>query len=1064
MNQATPIAAPTLDDFRDLHRGQKVIVCGCGASLRDFQPPRGVITIGVNDVGRAFDPDYLVVLNAPDQFAPDRFAHVAQCRARAVFSHLDLTLAAPLVRFRLGDFGGTGAPPPGMLHYTRNSPFLAVHLAAFMGATEIGLIGVDFTDDHFFGATGAHVLTPHLAQIDAEFRRLAAALEARGIRLTNLSPQSRLSLHRARVEDFAATRSLSILSYATTPVAGVPEILARAIDADTPHRATCLWSSGDYGNGVRFEGGVSWRDDPRAAATLLEGADLIIAHNGRIDPAHVPLVTETPVITMAHNYGWNVDMAKLQAGGQGAVVGQYQAGLPEFAGWAVVPNPMPTPPALPEKPARLTIAFTPSGWHERYPDGHRLYWHAKGAETTGRTLARLAERYDIEVLTTQNGQVSHAEALAMKARAHIVIDEVATGSYHRNSLEGLAAGAVTVNGLGQFPPAEAAFRHCAGLGETDPLPFQTATLETLEAVLEDLVVLGPEALAAHGAKNHAWMTRHWNFAAQWQRLWQPVIDRALGDTAPAPRPASKKAESTARHTTVDGATVVVPFGGMERLALLDRTLLSLRSQPGVAEIIVAELGTKPVATATAEAHGASHLFAASDPPFHKARAMNLGAAAARQDFILWHDADLVLPPNFVAAARVEAQQRQLDCLVPWTEVAYLSEDDTNPVLAGAEVSHTQQPIGIVRTAEGAVGGCVLIRRSFFQREGGVPDQFRGWGGEDNAWFWKARVLGRAGMTERGPQRIHHLYHPLSGGYGGDAHQRANPHYAANVKALDTLRRCGTSADYLARYPRPTTPPTVLDAPCTLSGPDRDFLHALAEALGCFTNQAPQVETGKTEYTVSIPDCSIRFRLDGPGQATLHLPEADRHITAEPDTLVAELAWHLLGPLSRGAAAASDTSTIPEEAATMTKLNLGCCDRLLPGYVNVDIHPAPGVEVADLSKPWPWEDSSVAEIIAHDVIEHLPDKILTMNEMHRVLRAGGEAEIIVPTTDGPGAFQDPTHVSFWHRRSFLYYEVGNPYRERFAESYGITARFRVVSESEEMTTDGPKLTIRLAAVK
>lgn len=147
-----------------------------------------------------------------------------------------------------------------------------------------------------------------------------------------------------------------------------------------------------------------------------------------------------------------------------------------------------------------------------------------------------------------------------------------------------------------------------------------------------------------------------------------------------------------------------------------------------------------------------------------------------------------------------------------------------------------------------------------------------------------------------------------------------------------------------------------------------------------------------------------------------------------------------------------------------KLNLGCCDALLEGFINVDIAPAPGVEMADLRERWPWADDSVDFVRAYDIIEHLPDKIFTMNELWRVLRAGGQAEIAVPTTDGTGAWQDPTHVSFWNRRSFLYYEAGNPYRERFARFYGINAKFRVVHERTDRTVDGPRLTILLEAVK
>jgi hypothetical protein len=148
-----------------------------------------------------------------------------------------------------------------------------------------------------------------------------------------------------------------------------------------------------------------------------------------------------------------------------------------------------------------------------------------------------------------------------------------------------------------------------------------------------------------------------------------------------------------------------------------------------------------------------------------------------------------------------------------------------------------------------------------------------------------------------------------------------------------------------------------------------------------------------------------------------------------------------------------------------KLNLGCCDAPLQDYTNVDVFEGPGVDqVADLNNPWPWSDDSVDYVRAWDIIEHLRDKIFTMNELWRVLRQGGQAEIVVPTTDGSGAWQDPTHVSFWNRRSFLYYEANNPYRDRFAHSNGVRAKFKVVQERTDHSMDGPRLTIVLEAVK
>ena len=190
--------------FKSRHAGEDLIVCGCGPSLLELKQPMQFTTIGVNDVGRLFDPTYLVVVNPRRQFSADRFRHVATSKAQALFTQLDLgQVDAPVVRVELGRNGGTDTTGDA-LHFTQNSPYVAVCLAAYMGATRIGLIGVDFTEHHFFAKTGKHPLSGRLAQIDKEYGALAEALRARGVELFNLSPVSRLeSLPRLRLEDLA---------------------------------------------------------------------------------------------------------------------------------------------------------------------------------------------------------------------------------------------------------------------------------------------------------------------------------------------------------------------------------------------------------------------------------------------------------------------------------------------------------------------------------------------------------------------------------------------------------------------------------------------------------------------------------------------------------------------------------------------------------------------------------------------------------------------------------------------------------------------------------------------
>ena len=196
-----------LKGFRNYHADDTIVVCGCGSSLTQLVAPHRFVTIGVNDVGRLFQPDYLVVLNPKHQFSGDRYRYVEESRATAVFSQMGLRLpSAPVIPVRLGRRGGVDNIDPDVLHYTRNSPYLATCLAMHMGARRIGLIGVDFTDHHFFASTGQHSLMGEFEQIDREYKRLGDECARRGIEVVNLSAESRLSAFpKVTPEQFAVS-------------------------------------------------------------------------------------------------------------------------------------------------------------------------------------------------------------------------------------------------------------------------------------------------------------------------------------------------------------------------------------------------------------------------------------------------------------------------------------------------------------------------------------------------------------------------------------------------------------------------------------------------------------------------------------------------------------------------------------------------------------------------------------------------------------------------------------------------------------------------------------------
>ena len=134
--------------------------------------------------------------------------------------------------------------------------------------------------------------------------------------------------------------------------------------------------------------------------------------------------------------------------------------------------------------------------------------------------------------------------------------------------------------------------------------------------------------------------------------------------------------------------------------------------------------------------------------------------------------------------------------------------------------------------------------------------------------------------------------------------------------------------------------------------------------------------------------------------------------------------------------------------THPKYDLGGNDSTPDGWLSVDILSTADI-VCDITQGLPFETETVGAIRAFDFLEHIPHcrnstcrheacycVVGLINDIHRVLIPGGEFYSMTPSTSGRGAFQDPTHCSFWNANSFWYYMKEQ--QARFVP--GITARF------------------------
>lgn len=120
---------------------------------------------------------------------------------------------------------------------------------------------------------------------------------------------------------------------------------------------------------------------------------------------------------------------------------------------------------------------------------------------------------------------------------------------------------------------------------------------------------------------------------------------------------------------------------------------------------------------------------------------------------------------------------------------------------------------------------------------------------------------------------------------------------------------------------------------------------------------------------------------------------------------------------------------------LPKIDLGGATGCPEGFQSVDVVNAD--HCCDIRQGLPFQDNSVGCVRAYDFLEHIPTcrsadcdhgedgtsprcVVGVMNEIYRVLVPGGWLISRTPSTDGRGAFQDPTHASFWNPNSFWYY--------------------------------------------
>lgn len=143
---------------------------------------------------------------------------------------------------------------------------------------------------------------------------------------------------------------------------------------------------------------------------------------------------------------------------------------------------------------------------------------------------------------------------------------------------------------------------------------------------------------------------------------------------------------------------------------------------------------------------------------------------------------------------------------------------------------------------------------------------------------------------------------------------------------------------------------------------------------------------------------IAWALDNPEEVRARILRGQRDVATLFTRDAVAQRWHkaLSGATGK---AGGDAGT--RQATQLLRLNLGCGDKLLPGYVNVDVVESragkkPDVQ-CDLHRLEPFADNSVDEILAVHVVEHFWrwEVLDILKEWVRVLKPGGRMILECP---------------------------------------------------------------------
>jgi predicted glycosyltransferase involved in capsule biosynthesis len=170
-----------------------------------------------------------------------------------------------------------------------------------------------------------------------------------------------------------------------------------------------------------------------------------------------------------------------------------------------------------------------------------------------------------------------------------------------------------------------------------------------------------------------------------------------------------------------------------------------------------------------------YIYTKSELPYNRSWAFNVGARQASSERIVCGDCDLIMNPDDFFKGLKELEN--FDTVSPYTKVIDLTQQEINLPLSELNKINRNYRGQNDNQKINFSGGITLFNKDSYFSIGGYPEEFVGWGGEDNAMTLKINTLLKYKEIDN---KVYHLYH--------QPEQPIKAYYENNLRLLDEFSK------------------------------------------------------------------------------------------------------------------------------------------------------------------------------------------------------------------------------------------------------------------------------------